>query len=58
MSIIKGTAKAVSDGSYRDGIGTSASVLVGEDEKIRITSINTIPGNKKTNHHIEVNLEE
>jgi ribonuclease HI len=45
-AIIQGTAKAISDGSFKDEMGTSATVLYGADEK-RIISTNDVPGNRE-----------
>ena len=45
-AIIKGTAKAISDGSFKDYIGTSASIIVGEDRSKAITTCNKVAGNK------------
>ena len=38
------TCIAVSDGSYKDGIGTSASIIVGSDPDFEINTVNTVPG--------------
>lgn len=37
-------ARAVSDGSYKNNKGTSATILEGHDEEKSIISVNTIPG--------------
>ena len=43
-AIMRGDARAVSDGSYKEGHGTSAFVLHGQDHHKAIRGRNTIPG--------------
>jgi hypothetical protein len=45
LAIINGTAKAISDGSFKDSMGTSASILYGNDPTSKITTVNGVPGN-------------
>ena len=45
MGIIKGNATAVSDGSFKDHMGTSGFVLRGSNKEIVSTGANTVPGN-------------
>ena len=42
--ITKGTATAISDGSYKQHYGTSCSILRGTSQSQRIISINAVPG--------------
>jgi hypothetical protein len=42
--IRQGTAHAVSDGSYKDMIGTSAFILRGKDRNNRVYGVNKVPG--------------
>jgi hypothetical protein len=44
-AIINRSAYAVSDGSFKHNRGTSASILTGSNPKIRIMSVNNVPGN-------------
>jgi ribonuclease HI len=46
-AILRGEAKAVSDGSFKNAQGTSASILFHESSKEpnRIVSVNSVPGN-------------
>ena len=46
-AILRGDAKAVSDGSYKDGHGTSAFILKGDSHQKAIRGRNTIPGRKE-----------
>jgi hypothetical protein len=43
-AIIQGTAKAVSDGSFKDEFGTSAFVVIGSDNSLRVGGVNAVPG--------------
>ena len=43
-AIIKGSAKAISNGSFKDSKGTSASVLTGDSGNVEIISVNNVPG--------------
>ena len=46
-AIFRGDAKAVSDGSYKEGHGTSSFTLQGDTFKKAINGQNTIPGSKE-----------
>jgi hypothetical protein len=46
MAILNGTARAISDGSFKDKMGTSASVLYGSDPSKRIMCVNAPPGHE------------
>ena len=48
-AIIRGTARAVSDGSFKNEMGTSASILFHTKSKDpnRIISVNSVPGNRE-----------
>jgi hypothetical protein len=43
-AIIMGQATAISDGSYKDRVGTSASMLHGSSRSHVIASVNVVPG--------------
>jgi hypothetical protein len=43
-AILKGTARAISDGSFKDQLGTSSTVIYGDDEINRMISVNAVPG--------------
>ena len=43
-AILNGTARAISDGSYKDNMGTSATVLYGDDKSKRMMCVNAPPG--------------
>ena len=43
-SIQEGTARAVSDGSYKEGKGSSAYILCGSDETLWVRGLNRSPG--------------
>jgi hypothetical protein len=47
QAIIQGSAWAISDGSFKDEMGTSATVLYGIDKSKHIISVNDIPGNRE-----------
>ena len=46
-SILRGDARAVSDGSYKNNMGTSSSILfhTKSTDPLRIISVNSVPGN-------------
>jgi hypothetical protein len=46
-AILKGTARAISDGSFKDQLGTSSTVIYGEEEHNRMISVNTVPGHSQ-----------
>jgi hypothetical protein len=43
---IKGTAKAGSDGSFKNSMGMSASNLYGTNQNANIITVDTVPGNE------------
>jgi hypothetical protein len=45
MGLIQGNATAVSDGSYKDNLGTSGFVLCGPRRKLAAIGSNVVPGN-------------
>jgi hypothetical protein len=47
-AIIQGTATAISDGSYKDGVGASAFILRDDNRDIRIQGVNAVPGQEET----------
>ena len=47
MAILKGTARAISDGSFRDQLGTSSTVIYGDEEHNRMISVNAVPGHRQ-----------
>jgi hypothetical protein len=46
-AIMKGSARAISDGSFKDSMGTSSTVIYGDDEAHRIISVNAVPGHRQ-----------
>jgi hypothetical protein len=48
-AIIRGSARAVSDGSFKNAMGTSASILVHSKatDLNRLISVNSVPGNRE-----------
>ncbi len=46
-AIMKGSARAISDGSFKDEMGTSSTVIYGDDEMQRIISVNAVPGHRQ-----------
>ena len=44
MAILNGSAKAISDGSYKDKMGTLATVIYGDDKTKRMMCVNAPPG--------------
>jgi ribonuclease HI len=46
QAIIQGSTRAISNGSFKDAMGTSATVLYAADENKRIISVNDVPGNR------------
>jgi hypothetical protein len=47
-ALIQGTAIAVSDGSFKDGQGTSAFVIEGNSKVGRLVGVNVIPGDSSS----------
>ncbi len=41
-AILKGTARAISDGSFKDQLGTPSTVIYGDDETNRMISVNAV----------------